>query len=119
MSELPLTSAAGSGGHHHVNNGSSASTVSSTSSGTFETPMRTVQQICEEYLALVERSQQLFSGLRDLPQFGRQWLPYFQKAFEVYTRVSILGNRLLFTLSSFLTNLVLVMEVATSSQKYT
>jgi hypothetical protein len=44
-------------------------------------------QICEEYTVLVERSHQLFIGLRELPQFGRQWLPYFQKAFEVYTKL--------------------------------
>eukprot|EP01103_Thecamoeba_quadrilineata_P016025 TRINITY_DN523_c0_g1_i2.p1 TRINITY_DN523_c0_g1~~TRINITY_DN523_c0_g1_i2.p1 ORF type:complete len:308 (+),score=50.66 TRINITY_DN523_c0_g1_i2:1092-2015(+) len=45
------------------------------------------QRICDEYSALFEKSQQLFTGLRDLPQFGKQWLPYFQKTFEVYTKL--------------------------------
>jgi len=36
---------------------------------------------------MLERSQQLFSGLRDVPQFGKQWQPYFQRTFEVYTKL--------------------------------
>jgi hypothetical protein len=48
------------------------------------------QRICEEYLYLMERAQQLFAGLRDLPMFGKQWEPYFQRTFEVYTRVRVL-----------------------------
>lgn len=45
------------------------------------------QRIIDEYLALLDRSQQLFSGLRDLPNFGKQWQPYFQRTFEVYTKL--------------------------------
>jgi len=74
-------------------------------------------KIAEEYLSLVDRSLQLFGGLRfvsntivvvphhnqsdwpdsrsfarphtrrDLPQYGKQWQPYFQRTFEVYTKV--------------------------------
>eukprot|EP00030_Apusomonadida_sp_AF-17_P002823 a342070_11.p1 GENE.a342070_11~~a342070_11.p1 ORF type:complete len:553 (+),score=197.31 a342070_11:37-1659(+) len=37
---------------------------------------------------LDEKSQQLFAGLRDLPQFGRlNWQPYFQKTFDVFTKL--------------------------------
>jgi hypothetical protein len=49
------------------------------------------QRICEHYLALVEKAQQLFAGLRDLPMFGKQWEPYFQRTFEIYTQVYILS----------------------------
>eukprot|EP01090_Pellita_catalonica_P019823 TRINITY_DN6853_c0_g1_i1.p1 TRINITY_DN6853_c0_g1~~TRINITY_DN6853_c0_g1_i1.p1 ORF type:complete len:577 (+),score=67.91 TRINITY_DN6853_c0_g1_i1:77-1807(+) len=45
------------------------------------------QTIVSEYFSLVEKSQQLFSGLRDLPQIGKQWQPYFQKTFELYTEL--------------------------------
>lgn len=45
------------------------------------------QKIVQEYFLLVEKSQQLFAGLRDLPQFGRHWQPYFQKTFEIYTKL--------------------------------
>ncbi|RKP10525.1 protein SCAI [Thamnocephalis sphaerospora] len=44
--------------------------------------------IIEEFQYLLEKSRQLFAGLRDLtPLGGRQWRPYFQKTFEVYTRL--------------------------------
>eukprot|EP00833_Pecoramyces_ruminatium_P017056 jgi/Orpsp1_1/1191088/evm.model.d7180000083411.1 len=38
---------------------------------------------------LLERSQQLFAGLRDLPPTGsqKQWQPYFKRTFEVYTKL--------------------------------
>ncbi|EGG25229.1 UPF0682 family protein [Cavenderia fasciculata] len=36
---------------------------------------------------LLRKSQRLFIGLRDLPQFGRQWQPFFQKTFELYTKL--------------------------------
>jgi len=54
---------------------------------TFRRHADTEQRICEEYLALVERAQQLFAGLRDLPMFGKQWEPYFHRTFEIYTRL--------------------------------
>ncbi|CAG8440931.1 7956_t:CDS:10 [Rhizophagus irregularis] len=52
------------------------------------------QRIVEEFQYLLEKSQQLFAGLRenrdirrDLPPTGgRQWQPYFQRTFEVYTK---------------------------------
>ncbi|RKO94145.1 hypothetical protein BDK51DRAFT_18963 [Blyttiomyces helicus] len=40
-----------------------------------------------EFQYLLEKSQQLFAGLRDLPQTGRNWQPYFQRTFEVYTKL--------------------------------
>ena len=43
--------------------------------------------ILQEYFSLVEKSQHLFAGLRDLPQYGRHWQPYFQKTFEIYTKL--------------------------------
>ncbi|KAI8142493.1 hypothetical protein BJV82DRAFT_144101 [Fennellomyces sp. T-0311] len=48
------------------------------------------QKLVEEFQYLLEKSQSLFSGLRDLPPTGshRQWRPYFEKTFEVYTKVS-------------------------------
>ncbi|CAG8644976.1 12924_t:CDS:10 [Funneliformis caledonium] len=46
------------------------------------------QRIVEEFQYLLEKSQQLFAGLRDLPPTGgRQWQPYFQRTFEVYTKL--------------------------------
>ncbi|KAI8051341.1 hypothetical protein BDF22DRAFT_693267 [Syncephalis plumigaleata] len=44
--------------------------------------------VIEEFQYLLEKSQQLFSGLRDLTPLGsRHWRGYFQKTFEVYTRL--------------------------------
>jgi hypothetical protein len=63
------------------------------------------QRIVDEFLFLVDRSTQFFAGLRfklrtyssaklyrsvsfrELQPFGKQWQPYFQKCFEIYTRV--------------------------------
>ncbi|CAG8819045.1 43683_t:CDS:10 [Gigaspora margarita] len=46
------------------------------------------QRIVEEFQYLLEKSQQLFAGLRDLPPTGgRQWQTYFQRTFEVYTKL--------------------------------
>jgi hypothetical protein len=45
------------------------------------------RRICEEFVQLLERSQQLFAGLRDIPMFGKQWEPYFQRTFDIYTRL--------------------------------
>ncbi|KAJ3099341.1 hypothetical protein HDU97_003266 [Phlyctochytrium planicorne] len=41
----------------------------------------------EEFQYLLEKSQQLFAGLRDLPPTGKNWQPYFQRTFEVYTKL--------------------------------
>ncbi|KAI8847645.1 hypothetical protein BC829DRAFT_395937 [Chytridium lagenaria] len=38
----------------------------------------------EEFQYLLEKSQQLFAGLRDLPPTGKNWQPYFQRTFEPY-----------------------------------
>ncbi|OZJ03563.1 hypothetical protein BZG36_03094 [Bifiguratus adelaidae] len=48
-----------------------------------------VQDVVQEFEYLLEKSQQLFAGLRDLPPTGssRQWQPYFHKTFEVYTKL--------------------------------
>jgi len=43
--------------------------------------------IVQEFLSLVEKSQQFFSGLRDLPAYGREWQTYFTKTFEVFTKL--------------------------------
>ncbi|KAI9343185.1 protein SCAI [Obelidium mucronatum] len=40
-----------------------------------------------EFQYLLEKSQQLFAGLRDLPPTGKNWQPYFQRTFEVYTKL--------------------------------
>lgn len=46
-------------------------------------------KVIEEFQYLLEKSQQLFLGLRELPTIlsAKQWQPYFQKTFEVYTKV--------------------------------
>ncbi|KAI9034332.1 protein SCAI [Hyaloraphidium curvatum] len=46
-------------------------------------------RLVEEFQSLLEKSQQLFAGLRDLPPTGGQktWQPYFQRTFEVYTKL--------------------------------
>ncbi|KAI8321927.1 hypothetical protein GQ54DRAFT_244941, partial [Martensiomyces pterosporus] len=44
------------------------------------------REVVEEFEYLLEKSQQLFSGLKDLPEIGsKYWLPHFQRTFEVYT----------------------------------
>jgi hypothetical protein len=40
-----------------------------------------------EFRYLLEKSQQLFVGLKELPPTGRSWQPHFQRTFEVYTRL--------------------------------
>ena len=41
-----------------------------------------------EFSHLLEKSKQLFNGLRDLPQYGhKQWQPYFGRTFDVYTKL--------------------------------
>lgn len=45
-------------------------------------------RIVEEFLQLVERSQQLFAGLREIPEFGyKAWQAYFDKTFSIYSKV--------------------------------
>ncbi|KAJ1886252.1 hypothetical protein LPJ66_009719, partial [Kickxella alabastrina] len=46
------------------------------------------REIVEEFEYLLEKSQQLFTGLSDLPEIGsKYWMPQFQRTFEVYTRL--------------------------------
>jgi len=45
-------------------------------------------KIVQEFSHLLEKSKQLFNGLRDLPQYGhKQWQPYFGRTFDVYTKL--------------------------------
>ncbi|CAF4577053.1 unnamed protein product, partial [Rotaria sp. Silwood2] len=63
------------------------------SSGNYEYLNENHDQECEdkivqEFSHLLEKSKQLFNGLRDLPQYGhKQWQPYFARTFDVYTRL--------------------------------
>ncbi|KAG0265785.1 hypothetical protein DFQ27_000358 [Actinomortierella ambigua] len=62
--------------------------VVSTNAVTAEVIARQNQAVVEEFQYLLEKSQQLFAGLRDLPPTGaKQWQPYFQKTFEVFTKL--------------------------------
>ncbi|XP_070497595.1 protein SCAI isoform X3 [Chironomus tepperi] len=46
------------------------------------------RRIVLEFCHLLEKSKQLFNGLRDLPQYGhRQWQAYFGRTFDVYTKL--------------------------------
>ncbi|CAF0961872.1 unnamed protein product [Didymodactylos carnosus] len=46
------------------------------------------QKIVNEFGHLLEKSKQLFNGLRDLPQYEhKQWQPYFGKTFDIYTKL--------------------------------
>ena len=48
------------------------------------------KKIIAEFLHLVEKSKQLFNGLRELPQYGHQsnqWQAYFGRTFDVYTKL--------------------------------
>ncbi|KAF9173283.1 hypothetical protein BGX20_003639 [Mortierella sp. AD010] len=61
--------------------------VVSTNAVTAEVIARQNQAVVEEFQYLLEKSQQLFAGLRDLPPTGaKQWQPYFQKTFEVFSK---------------------------------
>ncbi|XP_078464966.1 protein SCAI isoform X4 [Lampetra planeri] len=41
-----------------------------------------------EFTYLLDKSRQLFNGLRDLPQYGQNhWQPHFTRTFDVYTRL--------------------------------
>ncbi|KAJ2896639.1 hypothetical protein GGI21_005025, partial [Coemansia aciculifera] len=56
-----------------------------------DAPARTAErdkETVEEFEYLLEKSQQLFSGLSDLPEIGsKYWMPHFQRTFEVYTKL--------------------------------
>ncbi|XP_018325396.1 protein SCAI isoform X2 [Agrilus planipennis] len=46
------------------------------------------RKIVMEFCHLLEKSKQLFNGLRDLPQYGhKQWQAYFGRTFDVYTKL--------------------------------
>ncbi|GFV61779.1 protein SCAI [Trichonephila clavipes] len=46
------------------------------------------RKIVHEFCHLLEKSKQLFNGLRDLPQYGhKQWQAYFGRTFDVYTKL--------------------------------
>ncbi|CAH1787122.1 unnamed protein product [Owenia fusiformis] len=46
------------------------------------------KKIINEFCHLLEKSKQLFNGLRDLPQYGhKQWQAYFGRTFDVYTKL--------------------------------
>lgn len=46
------------------------------------------RRIVNEFCQLLEKSKQLFNGLRDLPQYGhKQWQAYFGRTFDVYTKL--------------------------------
>ncbi|XP_026670817.1 protein SCAI isoform X2 [Ceratina calcarata] len=46
------------------------------------------RKIVLEFCHLLEKSKQLFNGLRDLPQFGhKQWQGYFGRTFDIYTKL--------------------------------
>ncbi|WAR30708.1 SCAI-like protein [Mya arenaria] len=45
------------------------------------------KRVVNEFCHLLEKSKQLFNGLRDLPQYGhKQWQSYFGRTFDVYTK---------------------------------
>ncbi|XP_032668869.1 protein SCAI [Odontomachus brunneus] len=46
------------------------------------------RKVIMEFCHLLEKSKQLFNGLRDLPQYGhKQWQGYFGRTFDVYTKL--------------------------------
>ncbi|XP_075990581.1 protein SCAI isoform X1 [Anticarsia gemmatalis] len=46
------------------------------------------RKITLEFCHLLEKSKQLFNGLRELPQYGhKQWHSYFGRTFDVYTKL--------------------------------
>ncbi|KAL0279960.1 UNVERIFIED_CONTAM: hypothetical protein PYX00_001400 [Menopon gallinae] len=46
------------------------------------------RKIVIEFCHLLEKSKQLFNGLRDLPQYGHnQWQAYFGRTFDIYTKL--------------------------------
>ncbi|KAF9921451.1 hypothetical protein FBU30_008494 [Linnemannia zychae] len=62
--------------------------VVSTNAVTAEAIARQNQHVVEEFQYLLEKSQQFFAGLRELPPTGaKQWQPYFQKTFEIFSKL--------------------------------
>ena len=46
------------------------------------------RKIVAEFVHLLEKSKQLFNGLRDLPPYGhKQWQGYFGRTFDIYTKL--------------------------------
>lgn len=46
------------------------------------------RKVVIEFCHLLEKSKQLFNGLRDLPQYGhKQWQGYFGRTFDIYTKL--------------------------------
>lgn len=46
------------------------------------------RKVVNEFCHLLEKSKQLFNGLRDMPQYGhKQWQGYFGRTFDIYTRL--------------------------------
>ncbi|KAL1131066.1 hypothetical protein AAG570_012303 [Ranatra chinensis] len=46
------------------------------------------RKIVVEFCHLLDKSKNLFNGLRDLPQYGhKQWQTYFGRTFDVYTKL--------------------------------
>ncbi|XP_028043206.1 protein SCAI [Bombyx mandarina] len=46
------------------------------------------RKIIIEFCHLLEKSKQLFNGLRELPLYGHKcWHPYFERTFDVYTKL--------------------------------
>ncbi|ELU10092.1 hypothetical protein CAPTEDRAFT_93181 [Capitella teleta] len=46
------------------------------------------RKVVNEFCHYLEKSKQLFNGLRDLPQYGhKQWQSYFGRTFDVYTKL--------------------------------
>lgn len=46
------------------------------------------RKIVGEFVHLLEKSKQLFNGLRDLPSHGhKQWQGYFGRTFDIYTKL--------------------------------
>eukprot|EP00095_Tigriopus_kingsejongensis_P009832 maker-scaffold21_size687808-snap-gene-1.16 protein:Tk09832 transcript:maker-scaffold21_size687808-snap-gene-1.16-mRNA-1 annotation:"hypothetical protein TcasGA2_TC003262" len=48
----------------------------------------TERKVVGEFCHFLEKSKQLFNGLRDLPQYGhKQWQGYFGRTFDIYTKL--------------------------------
>jgi len=46
------------------------------------------EEVIEQFINLMEKSRNLFDGLRDLPQFCHShWQSHFGRAFDVYTKL--------------------------------
>lgn len=80
----PIKSENSATGHTSPPNNSTTTTTSSTSAQPITV---SPTEIIKTFEHLLRKSQRLFIGLRDLPQFGRQWQPFFQKTFELYTKL--------------------------------